>query len=570
MRRRRDRCHGATGATGAAGTTALVSTTPEPAGANCQYGGTRVDSGLDTNGNGTLDPSEITDTAYVCNGPGLSWVNVTTDTAVQTAVNTGYIDNNASSQVTFTLPASPAVGDIVRFTGAAGPGYTVAQNAGQSVSLAGLSPWSSLSGSSFTQLGVPLTQSGGYSVATSADGQVVVAVVEWYSTILVSYDGGQTFTNLPLPSGFAGQKVGFPAVSPDGKTIYIGAYGPAGFFVSQNGGPLVNVTTMNGIGWFAPFNGGGVLAYVAQSAANAGIWLSKDYGQTWTQQTLPGAPATPCWESVAASYDGKTLAAAANGNGSCPAMGIYISQDAGQTWTGTSGTGSPIGDRSALVSVSPGGNEVVVDYGEKYPIFLSNDGGATWRNTGAFTTNARPAALSADGRRIVVADPTQARVVVSNDAGHTWTAYTTDATPNSIAGSRSLSPLYLGAHATAGVYVEQSLSTVKPLRHDHGGHRRLGDRRHRRRPGAAVPGLGVVDRDQRAGERLRGAVVREVARNQAGPGARASGPVSIWGRVPGRGASPRAPGRGRRRGPPRSRRPARPGCRARSRGPGGT
>ena len=56
------------GSNGANGTSALVNTTPEPAGANCPNGGTKVDVGDDTNGNGTLDASEIKQTRYVCAG----------------------------------------------------------------------------------------------------------------------------------------------------------------------------------------------------------------------------------------------------------------------------------------------------------------------------------------------------------------------------------------------------------------------------------------------------------------------------------------------------------------------
>jgi hypothetical protein len=45
----------------------LTKTTAEPDGANCQYGGTRVDVGVDKNGNGVLDSGEIQSTFYVCN-----------------------------------------------------------------------------------------------------------------------------------------------------------------------------------------------------------------------------------------------------------------------------------------------------------------------------------------------------------------------------------------------------------------------------------------------------------------------------------------------------------------------
>ncbi len=50
------------------GGTTLVDMNPEPAGVNCPMGGLRIDSGVDGNGNGSLDPDEITQTGFVCNG----------------------------------------------------------------------------------------------------------------------------------------------------------------------------------------------------------------------------------------------------------------------------------------------------------------------------------------------------------------------------------------------------------------------------------------------------------------------------------------------------------------------
>ncbi|MFN5207960.1 MAG: hypothetical protein ACK5D8_00585, partial [Bacteroidota bacterium] len=61
---------GANGTNGSNGQNALVKTTNESAGANCATGGVKVEYGLDANGNGTLDASEINAslTKYVCNG----------------------------------------------------------------------------------------------------------------------------------------------------------------------------------------------------------------------------------------------------------------------------------------------------------------------------------------------------------------------------------------------------------------------------------------------------------------------------------------------------------------------
>ena len=63
-------CTGDQGAAGDAGASALSTTTVEPAGANCSEGGIKVQVGIDTNGNGALDASEVTGTSYVCNGSG--------------------------------------------------------------------------------------------------------------------------------------------------------------------------------------------------------------------------------------------------------------------------------------------------------------------------------------------------------------------------------------------------------------------------------------------------------------------------------------------------------------------
>ncbi len=57
---------GAGGQDGSNGLNSLVTFSDEPAGSNCPYGGMRVDSGLDDNGNGSLESGEIDQTGFVC------------------------------------------------------------------------------------------------------------------------------------------------------------------------------------------------------------------------------------------------------------------------------------------------------------------------------------------------------------------------------------------------------------------------------------------------------------------------------------------------------------------------
>jgi hypothetical protein len=66
---------GPSGANGSNGQNALIKTTTEPAGANCTNGGTKIETGIDTDGNGVLDAGEVNSiqTKYVCNGNSTSY-----------------------------------------------------------------------------------------------------------------------------------------------------------------------------------------------------------------------------------------------------------------------------------------------------------------------------------------------------------------------------------------------------------------------------------------------------------------------------------------------------------------
>lgn len=63
-------CDGAPGADGRANSAVRV--TAEPAGTNCPAGGTRVESGPDSNGDGQLGDGEVRSTTFACNAPARS------------------------------------------------------------------------------------------------------------------------------------------------------------------------------------------------------------------------------------------------------------------------------------------------------------------------------------------------------------------------------------------------------------------------------------------------------------------------------------------------------------------
>lgn len=58
--------NGSNGTNGVNGVNSLIAIAPEPAGANCANGGSKVSSGLDSNHNAALDATEVSATAYIC------------------------------------------------------------------------------------------------------------------------------------------------------------------------------------------------------------------------------------------------------------------------------------------------------------------------------------------------------------------------------------------------------------------------------------------------------------------------------------------------------------------------
>lgn len=103
---------GSNGVDGTNGKTTLTQTTKEPAGANCTYGGTKFETGIDANNNGTLESNEVTttQTKYVCDGAGAiysSWIDVDVSETLQK------LDEESNFYFKQLLPATALTADIV-------------------------------------------------------------------------------------------------------------------------------------------------------------------------------------------------------------------------------------------------------------------------------------------------------------------------------------------------------------------------------------------------------------------------------------------------------------------------
>ena len=303
--------NGSNGTNGANGLNTLVSIVSEPAGSNCANGGSKVTSGLDVNANSVLDAGEVTTTTYVCNGatgpagPGVTWVDVT-GTSVQAASNTGYMADNVS-QVTVTLPASPAVGDIVQVTGIGAGGWMIAQNAGQSIIT------KDLPGGIGALWTARDSVRNWYGVASSSDGTKLVATVIG-GQIYTSTDSGATWTARDSVRSWVGV-----ASSSDGTKLVATVTGGQIYTSTDSGATWTAHDSIRN--WFGVASSSDGTKLVATVYGDQ-IYTSTDSGATWTARD-----SVRNWEGVASSSDGTKLVAAVQGGP------IYTSTDSGVTWT---------------------------------------------------------------------------------------------------------------------------------------------------------------------------------------------------------------------------------------------
>jgi len=165
---------GSTGAPGSNGANALVKLTTEPAGANCPNGGTKVQSGLDANGNGTLDPAEVspTGTSYVCNGTAKnSLVKTSAEAAgANCAFGGSRIESGLDANGNGTLDAGEIDPAATSFVCSFGPSGTISPSTGIHVAYKAVS---TAAGAPITvrftlkdDRGFPLDLAGNYSLNT--------------------------------------------------------------------------------------------------------------------------------------------------------------------------------------------------------------------------------------------------------------------------------------------------------------------------------------------------------------------------------------------------------------------
>jgi hypothetical protein len=355
-------------------------------------------------------------------------------TAVPAQSNTSYLLTNLQS-VTLTLPASPNVGDMIEVFEAGSGGWTIAQNATQSV----VYNIVSASNNTWVQTGAPSKY--WTSIACSADGTQIAAGTDsggiytstnsganwiktsapssgWWAGIACSADGtklasvvlgggiytstnsGANWTSNSAPSE---QWVGI-ACSSDGTKLAAVVLG-GGIYTSTNSGTNWNLTSAPNESWTVIANSGNGTK-LAAATDGGGIYSSTNSGANWIKTSAPGGS----WFGLASSADGGKLAATADGNG------IHTLSYFSTNWIKTSAISTNYW--GAIASSADGGSlAATVNYGY---IYTSADSGVSWVQTSAPSTAWSAIASSADGTKLVavVGETTYSTAAL----GGIWTA----------------------------------------------------------------------------------------------------------------------------------------------------
>lgn len=221
-------------------------------------------------------------------------------------------------------------------------------------------------------------------LATSSDGSVVVAT-EYTATaadpppqVWLSEDSGATWSGLPKTGVLSVNWMSDVALSDDGNVIALAndGFGTNGdLFVSTDRGVSWSVFDSNKRWSAIAMSSDGVrMAAVDRAGGTTGqdfgrVWTSADSGATWVEQLA--SPALSNWSDIAMSADGRTLVTVA-GNG--VAGNIYVSTDFGVTWSENPSVGAA---RWASVTASADGRRMVAGV-QNGAIYLSTDTGTTW------------------------------------------------------------------------------------------------------------------------------------------------------------------------------------------------
>jgi photosystem II stability/assembly factor-like uncharacterized protein len=259
----------------------------------------------------------------------------------------------------------------------------------------------------WTQASVP-TNNWYSAVAASADGSkwVTVTVGDSFYT---SGDSGNTWVSNNVPAN----NWTSVASSADGSKLVATAYGTGinGIYTSSDSGSTWVFHSVPPNRWASVASSADGNKLVAVEHVNPNICFSTNAGITWISTSVPNLQH---WNSgVALSADGSKLLCA----GLywpffllSPTNGILVSTNLGVQWDFKEG------QRFVSLACSSDGTKLVAATGL---IWLSQDSGATWTQTGLPNASWPSIASSADGTKLV-AVTYGSGIYTSTDSGNTW------------------------------------------------------------------------------------------------------------------------------------------------------
>ena len=105
------------GENGQDGLNSLIKTSTEPRGVNCENGGIKVETGIDSNNNGILEDNEMTSMSYVCNGAFDSEIRFDFDwpflSSLSTYSTTGKLNADKTTLIDFNINNYVGVDSVV-------------------------------------------------------------------------------------------------------------------------------------------------------------------------------------------------------------------------------------------------------------------------------------------------------------------------------------------------------------------------------------------------------------------------------------------------------------------------
>lgn len=156
------------------------------------------------------------------------------------------------------------------------------------------------------------------------------------------------------------------------------------------------------------------------AGAEYGVYLSSDNGASWNlaKTGIPGDVSFPSVCAIKGQSGATTLFAGSYGKG------IFISHDNGNTWNESNlGFDYPfVLSTTARINAQGG---ITVYAGTEAGMYISCDGGSSWKFAGCQLTSTTPYALHLSNRKLFAA--TERNVFISTDKGDYWSACKFDA-----------------------------------------------------------------------------------------------------------------------------------------------